>query len=129
MLRILIVDDHVFVREGLSLLLNMQPDMKVVAEAVNGQEGIEAYRQHRPDVVLMDVRMPVMDGITATQALVAEFPEAVVVLLSASISEDILPLLTRSGAKNYIDKTAAKQELLHALRSAGNSQTVSAALV
>jgi DNA-binding NarL/FixJ family response regulator len=117
MLRILIVDNAAVVWKGLTAILSHQSDMTVVGEAANGQEGIEAYRQHRPDVVLMDVSMPLMDGIEATHILLAEFPNAVVLLFSAGLPEEVLPQVTASGAKGIIDKAAPREELLAALRA------------
>jgi hemolysin D len=116
-MRVLVVDDSLIVREGLIALLNTQADMEVVGEAANGQDGIAAYRLLCPDVVLMDVEMPLMNGITATRALLIEFPFAAVVLFSALPSEEVLFLMKSSGARGIVDKAAPKQELFAALRA------------
>ena len=73
-IRILVAEDHLVARVGVSAIVNMQPDMAVVAEAANGQQAVELYRQHRPDVVLLDLRMPGMGGVEAAAAIRAEFP-------------------------------------------------------
>ena len=94
-IRVLIVDDYAVVREGLMSIINGQSDMTVVAEARNGQEAIEMFRQHRPDVTLMDLRMPIMNGAEAIKAIRAEFPRCrIIVLTGSGADEDIHRSLT-----------------------------------
>jgi len=81
-IRILTVDDHQLLREGIAAVLEGQPDMVLIGQASNGREAIQSFRQHRPDVTLMDLRMPVMDGLTATLAIIREFPDAKIVALT-----------------------------------------------
>src|SRR4026209_684508 len=81
-IRILVVDDHFVVRMGLAGSINMEEDMMVVAQASNGQQAIQLYRHHNPDIVLMDLRLPVMDGTTTTMAICKEHPDAHVIMLS-----------------------------------------------
>jgi two-component system NarL family response regulator len=114
-IRILLVDDYAVVREGLAALLNRQADMRVVAEAGNGKEAVEAYRTHRPDVTLMDISMPELDGIAAAVAGLAEFPAATIILLSSV--DDVFERGRQAGAKACLLKEAPRQELLAAVRS------------
>lgn len=113
--RVLIVDDYPLVREGLVAVLSNQKNIQIVAEACNGREAIERYRLHMPDVVLMDVRMPSMDGIVATEALCREFPAASVIMLALSDAvEDIYRALT-AGAKAYVLKEGTSADLIEAI--------------
>ena len=113
-IRILLVDDHAAVREGLVAIIGRQADMKVVVEASNGIEGVDAYREHRPDVTLMDARMPGMDGITATSAILREFPTARILILSST--GDDFPTARRSGARACLLKEVPRQELFNTIR-------------
>jgi two-component system, NarL family, response regulator len=116
-IRILVADDHPVVRMGLANLLNAQPDMKVVAEAVNGQEAIDLYREHRPDILLLDIRMPVLNGVDATLAIRAEFPQSrIVVLTTYEADEDIVRTL-RAGAQGYLLKDSVGDEMIEAIRA------------
>jgi DNA-binding NarL/FixJ family response regulator len=95
----------------------MEADLQVVAEASNGEEALESYREHRPDVVLMDLRMPVMDGLTAARAILAEFPEArIIVLTTYDGDEDIYRALD-AGAKGYLLKDMLRTEVLNVIRT------------
>ena len=111
-IRVLIADDHEVVREGLTGILTRQK-MQVVAEASNGQEALDLYRQHRPDIVLMDLRMPLMDGMTATRAIVTEFPQARILILTNSEGEE--ENSRRAGAKALIQKDAPSEQMLRAI--------------
>lgn len=82
MIRILVVDDHALLRKGLALAINAEPDMKLVAEATNGEEAVEKFRIHRPDITLMDIQMPGLNGIEATIRILSEFPEARIIVLT-----------------------------------------------
>lgn len=114
--RVLIADDHYLVRGGMRALLEGEPDLAVVAEAQNGQEAVRLSRLHRPDLVLMDVRMPVMDGLQAARTLKEELPRTSVLIVTAHGSQEYLLEAIRAGAAGYILKGAPKHELLEAVR-------------
>jgi DNA-binding NarL/FixJ family response regulator len=116
--RLLIVDDHALMRESTQVMLEGEPDLEVVGLAVNGQHALELCRQLRPDVVLMDVRMPEMDGLTATREIKKEMPAISVLMLSAYESEDYRREAASVGATGYILKDAERHQLLEAVRSA-----------
>ncbi|MBO9685208.1 MAG: response regulator transcription factor [Mitsuaria chitosanitabida] len=110
------VDDHPMLREGLAGAIEAQPDMCLVAEAQDGLEAIEAFRRHRPDVTLMDVRMRGLDGIAALQAIRAEFPCARVVMLSSFRGDAQLMQAMQAGAAGYLLKESLRKELLETIR-------------
>jgi two-component system response regulator DegU len=116
--RLLIVDDHDLMREATRLMLEGEPDVEVVGEAVNGAHALELCRQLRPDLVLMDVRMPEMDGLTATRAIKEKLPAISVLLLTVYESEDYRREGASVGAAGYILKDASRQQLLGAVRKA-----------
>ncbi|MBN2984068.1 MULTISPECIES: response regulator [Cohnella] len=123
-IKILLADDHQIVLKGISFFLNMQPDFEIVGEAQNGQEAVEKAEQLRPDIVLMDLNMPVMDGIEASSIIGERHPEIkVLVLTSFSDRSHIVPAL-RTGAVGYMLKDAEPDQLAEAIRSAykGNIQ-------
>lgn len=123
-IRILVVDDHNIVRQGLVALLNTVPDMKVVAEAGDGEEAIESHRRHKPDITLMDLRLPKLGGADAISRIREEFPAArVIVLTTFDGDEDIFRAL-QAGAKGYLLKGMDIDELTAAIRSvyAGKSR-------
>ena len=115
-IRVLCVDDHRVVREGLAAMINRRPDMQVVAEAANGAEALEMYRQHAPDVTLMDLQLPGMNGLGAIRAIRAEHPTArIVVLTMYQGDEDILRAL-EAGAATYLIKDDLSDELIPIIR-------------
>jgi DNA-binding NarL/FixJ family response regulator len=116
--RLLIVDDHDLIRESTQVMLDGETDLEVVGEAVNGRHALELCRQLRPDLVLMDVRMPEMDGLTATREIKKEMPAISVLLVSAYESEDYRREAERAGAAGYILKDAERHQLLEAVRTA-----------
>jgi DNA-binding NarL/FixJ family response regulator len=116
--RLLIVDDHDLIRESTQLMLEGEPDLEVVGEAVNGRHAMELCRQLRPDLVLMDVRMPEMDGLTATREIKKEMPAISVLVVSAYESEDYRREAASAGATDYILKDAERRQLLEAVRAA-----------
>ncbi|MFZ1140397.1 MAG: response regulator transcription factor [Candidatus Sulfotelmatobacter sp.] len=115
-IRILVVDDHFMVRMGLSASLNVEPDMEVVAEAGSGEDALHAYRKHRPSLVLMDLRLPGMSGADCTAALVREFPDASILMLSTHSGEEEIYRAMQAGARGYIMKSIIREELLRAVR-------------
>jgi len=104
------------VRMGLTASLNVEPDMEVVAEAANSELALEAYRRHLPNLVIMDVRLPGVSGVEATAAMVHEFPEARVLMLSTHSGEEEIFRSLQAGARGYILKGAMREELLRAIR-------------
>jgi len=116
--RLLIVDDHALMRETTQVMLEGEPDLEVVGEAVNGQHALELCRQLRPDLVLMDVRMPEMDGLSATREIKKEMPAISILLVSACESEDYRREAASVGATGYILKDAERHQLLEAVHAA-----------
>jgi DNA-binding NarL/FixJ family response regulator len=113
---VLSADDHPLIRAGLAAVLEAESDMSVVAEATNGEEAIEAYREHRPDIVLMDLKMPVMDGLEATRAIIAEFPDAKIVMLTTYDGDEDIYRALDAGAKGYVLKDMLRTEILTVVR-------------
>ena len=116
--RIVIVDDHPLYRDALRQMLDRQPGLKVVAEAANGRDAVELCRRRQPDVVLMDVRMPVMDGIAATRKIKQELPLTIVLMLTALEEPQLLSEALRAGAGGYVLKHAGREEVVAAIRRA-----------
>jgi two-component system NarL family response regulator len=115
-IHILVVDDHFMVRMGLTASLNVEPDMQVAAEVGNGEAAVEAYREHRPEVVIMDLRLPGMDGAQTTAAILKEFPDAKILILSTHSGEEEIYRALQAGARGYVLKSAVREELLLAIR-------------
>jgi DNA-binding NarL/FixJ family response regulator len=115
-IRILVVDDHFMVRMGLCASLNVEPDMEVIAEVGSGQSAVDAYRKHRPSLVIMDVRLPGLSGAEATAAMVREFPDARVLMLSTHSGEEEIYRSLQAGARGYVLKSVMREELLRAIR-------------
>ena len=116
--RLLLADDHTPVREGMRSMLEGQPDLQVVGETQDGEEALQMSRSLSPDLILMDVRMPKMDGLEATRAIKAEHPETAVLMVTAHEGEDYLLEAVKAGAAGYVLKDAPKQQLLGAVRRA-----------
>ena len=122
--RLMIVDDHEVVRMGLKAALDIEPDFTVVAEAGSGQEAIDKARAHRPDIVLMDVRMDGMDGIEACREIRSEFPDTSVLMLTSFAEEETVLAALLAGAAGYVLKNVARSRLLEALRSVARGETM-----
>jgi two-component system response regulator DevR len=122
--RLMIVDDHEVVRMGLRAALDVEPDFTVVAEASNGKEAIEKARAHRPDIVLMDVRMDGMSGIEACREVRSELPETRVLMLTSFAEEETVVAALLAGAAGYVLKNVARARLLEALRSVARGESL-----
>jgi two-component system NarL family response regulator len=122
--RILIADDHAVVREGLVAILNRQEDLDVVGEAVNGREAVEKWCNQRPDITLMDLRMPEMSGVSAIEAIRAENPNALIIVLTTYDTDEDIYRAMRAGAKAYVLKDAHREELLECIRHVRQGKTV-----
>jgi two-component system NarL family response regulator len=116
-IRLLIVDDHLVVRMGLRSMIDTQPDMEVIAEAANGNEAVQLYRQHRPDVVLLDLRMPQLNGVETTVAIRKEFPEALIIVLTTYDGDENIYRALQAGAHAYLLKDIPRDEFLQAVRA------------
>jgi DNA-binding NarL/FixJ family response regulator len=114
--RIIIADDHILVREGIQAMLESEPDLEVIGEAADGREALELCRELCPDLVLMDVRMPVMDGLEATRKIKRECPETSVLMVTTYESSDYLFEAIKAGAAGYVLKNVSKPQLSNALR-------------
>jgi DNA-binding NarL/FixJ family response regulator len=117
MIRVLAVDDHALLRRGLAVTINSEPDMKLVAEASNGEEAIEKFRIHRPDVTLMDLQMPGLNGIEATIRILSEFPDARIIVLTTYNGDAQVLRALRAGARAYLLKGHDREliETIHAV--------------
>jgi len=116
-IRILIAEDHLIARVGVKTIINAQPDMTVVAEASNGLQAVELFRKHRPDVSLMDVRMPGMSGVEAIIAIRAEFPDASIIALSTYGGDEDIRRALQAGARAYLTKDVLHDELIRAIQA------------
>ena len=122
-IRILVAEDHLVARVGVSTIVNMQPDMVVVAEASDGQQAVELYRKHLPDVALLDMRMPVMTGVEAATAIRAQFPHARMMALSTYGGDEDIRRALAAGVQAYLTKDVLHDELLKAIRAVYAGQT------
>jgi len=115
-IRVLCVDDHALVREGLTALINRQPDMQVIAEATSGSDGIELFRIHRPDVALVDLRLPDIGGIEVIARMLEENPDARIIVVSSSEGDVDIHRALSAGAMGYVLKGMPREDLLQAVR-------------
>jgi len=116
-IRILVVDDHPIVRQGVAGLVGGQPDMSIVGQASNGREAIQQFRAHHPDVVVMDLQMPEMNGLDALMAIRDEVPEARIIMLTTYAGDAQVLRAIKAGARGYLIKSALHKELLEAIRA------------
>jgi DNA-binding NarL/FixJ family response regulator len=116
-IRLLSVDDHPIVRDGIVRLIATQPDMKLIAEASDGQEAVEQFRKHHPDVTLMDLQMPKMNGIDAIGSIRGEFPEARIIVLTTYEGDVQVVRALKAGAQGYLLKASLRKELLDTIRA------------
>lgn len=123
MLNVVLAEDHSTVREGIKMLVNAQLDMRVVGEASNGSNAIETVREKRPDVVVMDISMPEMNGLKATKKLKAEFPKVKILTLTRHADDSFLEQLIAAGANGYVLKQSAPTELINAIRTVGGGNS------
>jgi two-component system, NarL family, response regulator len=122
-IRILVAEDHLVARVGVSTIVNLQPDMIVVAEAANGQQAIELYRAHLPDVTLLDLRMPILSGIEAAAAIHKEYPRARLIALTTYGGDEDIRRALQAGVQAYLMKDILHDELLKAIRAVHEGQT------
>lgn len=123
MIRILLVDDQFIIRQGLKSLLESNSDMKVVGEAENGQRALEQIPTLQPDIVLMDIRMPVMDGVAATGAIAQQYPQTKVLVLTTFDDDEYVSQAMHQGAKGYLLKDTEPDELALAIRAVNKGHT------
>ena len=121
-LRVLIADDHTIVRSGVRLLLEAEPDFMVVGEALNGEEALAMAKSLQPDVILMDIAMPGVDGLEATRQIKARWPDIKVLVLTMHRSEEYFFEMLKAGASGYILKGAETGDLIHAVRVVGQGE-------
>lgn len=121
-IKIVLVDDHEMVRLGLKSFLNLQADVEVIGEASNGLEGIKKALELRPDVVVMDLVMPEMDGVEATLALLKDWPEAAILVLTSYLDNEKIYPVIEAGAKGYMLKTSSAAEILNAIRKVSRGE-------
>ena len=125
-IRILLADDHTIVRKGLRLLLESQPEFKVVADAADGREAVALAEQHRPDVAVMDIAMPVLNGIEAARQISAKLPQTAVVFLSMHADEGYVLRALKAGARAYLLKDSAEHDLINAVKAVSEGRPSSA---
>ncbi|OLT44524.1 DNA-binding response regulator [Serinicoccus sp. CNJ-927] len=123
-LRLLLVDDQPLLLQGFAMILSTEPDIEVVAQVTDGLQAVDAVAQHRPDVVLMDVQMPVLDGIEATRRIVADHPEVRVVILTTFDRDDYLFDALQAGASGFLLKNADADDLVDAVRAAAEGHAL-----
>jgi DNA-binding NarL/FixJ family response regulator len=116
-IRVLAVDDHPVIRQGIAVLVGTQPDMTLIAEAANGREAIQQFRAHRPDITLMDLQMPEMNGFDAIVAIRGEFPDAKIIVLTTYKGDVQIVRALKAGAQGYLLKNTFHKELVETIRA------------
>lgn len=115
-IKVLTIDDHPLVRDGIAFAISMQPDMLLVGEGADGEQAIELFRKHRPDILLLDLQMPKMGGIAAVEAIRAEFPNAKILILTTYAGDAQASRALRAGASGYLLKSMLRSELIDTIR-------------
>jgi DNA-binding NarL/FixJ family response regulator len=123
-LRIVIADDQTVVREGLQMVLDVIPELEVVAAVADGEQALAAVAEHKPDAILLDLHMPVLDGVGATERLTREHPEVAIVVLTTYADDETIIAALRAGARGYLTKNADRRDISRALHSAAAGQTI-----
>jgi DNA-binding NarL/FixJ family response regulator len=123
-LRIVVADDQASVREGLVVMLGLLPDIEVVGSAANGQQAIDLVAEHHPDAILLDLHMPVLDGIQATRVLASEHPDVAIIVLTTYADDASVLAALGAGARSYLTKDADRADIAHALHSAATGLAV-----
>ncbi len=121
-LRVMLVDDHYLVRVGLASIIALESDMSVCAEASTGEQAVQLYREHKPDVTLIDLRLPGMSGSEATHAIRSEFPDAKIIVISTYAGDEEIYTALQAGAMAYLLKSVQREELIQAIRKAATGQ-------
>jgi DNA-binding NarL/FixJ family response regulator len=116
-IRVLTVDDHPLLREGIAMLIDTQSDMQLIGEASNGREAVEQFRNHRPDIALMDLQMPEVSGIDAISAIRGEVPDARIIVLTTHAGDFQVSRALKAGPRGYLLKSMLRQELLETNRA------------
>lgn len=122
MIRVLAVDDHPLLREGIAALIGCEEDIKLIGEASNGREALDLFRKYRPDITLMDLQMPEMNGLDAISAIRGEFPEARIIVLTTHPGDVQVSRAIKAGARGYLLKGMLRKELLDTIRAVHNGQ-------
>ena len=122
-IRIILADDHEIFRDGFKVMLKKQPSVQLVAEASNGEELIALTKEHKPDVIVTDIKMPRLDGVEATKQLTKEFPHIGIIALSMFDEENLIVDMLEAGAKGYLLKNAHKDEIIEAIKTVNMAQT------
>jgi DNA-binding NarL/FixJ family response regulator len=123
-LRIVIADDQTVVREGLQMVLDVMPNLDVVAAVADGEQALAAVDEHHPDAILLDLHMPVLDGVGATERLTREHPDVAIVVLTTYADDETIIAALRAGARGYLTKNADRREISQALQSAAAGHTI-----
>jgi DNA-binding NarL/FixJ family response regulator len=123
-LRIVIADDQTVVREGLQMVLDVMPDLEVVAAVADGEQALAAVAEHHPDAILLDLHMPVLDGVGTTERLTREHPEVAIVVLTTYADDETIIAALQAGARGYLTKNADRREISQALHGAATGHTI-----
>jgi DNA-binding NarL/FixJ family response regulator len=123
-LRVVIADDQTVVREGLQMVLDVMPDLEVVAAVADGEQALTAVAEHHPDAILLDLHMPVLDGVGATERLTREHPEVAIVVLTTYADDETIIAALKASARGYLTKNADRREISQALHSAAAGHTI-----
>ena len=116
LIRIIVADDHPVVREGLGVIISMQPDMQLIDQAVDGEEAVALYARHRPDILLLDLRMPKKDGFQTVTELIGSDPQARIIIMTTSDGDEDIRRSLKAGAKAYLLKDSSRQEIWNTIR-------------